>query len=205
MAGYKASIDEVILGPLSTKFRVAQISQLARLTGRSEDAIERRIKDLLELGALEQRIVNAHPLLRQDGALFKWNIGDAPPSFQVLSYRCRVRFCEAIRPTAVFIASPAALRLFGGKPRKGLKHPLQATHDLHVTNIYLRLLESSPERAKNWISEDLLERPKPGDKHPDAMIAGNPPCVIDFINYGPGSIEKIHLHCERRGLAYELW
>lgn len=205
MAGLRTSIDEAILAPLCCKFRLAVLDQLVRLTGRSREVVERRARELLALDALEHRVVNAHPPIALETPIIRWSSGDATPSFHVLSYRARVRFCEAIRPTRVFIASPAALRLFGGKARKGLKHPLQATHDLHVTNIYLTLLETSPERAKNWIPEDLLVRAKPGEKHPDAIIAGNPPCVIDFINYGPSAIEKIHRHCERKGLDYELW
>lgn len=200
------TLAELILGCLARDVRLMSVDQSARLTRRNHEAAERQLKQLENVGAVDRLVVHVRPSLPADVPLFEWRPGELPPHFGILAYRGKLRLVDAVRPTTVFVASLATLRLFGGKPSRGLKHPFQAGHDLQVTDIFLKLLESSPERAAKWILEDHLDRAKPGDKLPDAIIEENPPCVIDAISgYRPDQIEKIHEHCERYGLAYELW
>ena len=106
------------------------------------------------------------------------------------------------------MATSRGAKHFGGKGGK-LRRPLQATHDLHVSTVYLWFLEQQPDLASAWASEDLIAPTRRGQKLPDAMIqdeAGNPLRVIEFAGaYPPERIEKLHLDCEYRGLPYELW
>ncbi|MBK8183290.1 MAG: hypothetical protein IPK63_10530 [Candidatus Competibacteraceae bacterium] len=101
-----------------------------------------------------------------------------------------------------------AARYFGGYGGK-LRRPLQATHDLHVAQIYLRFLKTDPVRAALWVSEDRFAPERRREKLPDAVIqdaAGTIALVIEFGGaYDAKHVERVHLDCVTRSLPYELW
>jgi hypothetical protein len=106
------------------------------------------------------------------------------------------------------VASKRAGRLFGGLGGK-LSHPIQITHDLHVSAIYLRLLLESPLEAEQWVPDYQLARTRRGQKLPDAELQdanGRTLKVIEFGgSYGPERVRKVHEDAERRGVPYEIW
>lgn len=128
--------------------------------------------------------------------------------FGVVSYRLRARWTEALRPVTVYTASDRAVRLYAGSGGP-LSHPLQVTHDLHVTAIFLRLLRENPGEATGWVSENVLAPLRRGQKIPDAEIHdanGRALKVIEFGGgYAPERVRKVHEDCERRLVPYELW
>ena len=152
--------------------------------------------------------VRAHPELALAMPVWRWSPGDADPPFGCISYRLRVRWTEPVEPTTIYVASrKTALRFAGHGGR--LPHPLQATHDLHVTGVFLRLRERSPEEAALWVPEEKFANKRRGQKLPDAEIqdsTGHTLRVIEFGgSYPPERVRKVHEDCARRELPYELW
>ena len=86
---------------------------------------------------------------------------------------------------------------------------MQATHDLHVVQIYLRLWQADPGLAALWVSEERFAPERRREKLPDAVLrdtAGNLILVIEFGGaYDAKHVERVHLDCVTRSLPYELW
>ena len=208
--------DREILIALTHKVRLLSLEQIAR-TGwtdsRSGSATARTRLAVLTYPAsrsyVMQRLkLNAHPELALDGPIFLWQPGEATPHFGALSYRLKKRWDQAPKPTTVYIATEKAARYFGGFGGK-LRRPLQATHDLHVAQLYLQLLQIDPARAGLWVSEDRFAPERRREKLPDAVIqdvAGNITLVIEFGGaYDAKHVERVHFDCVTRSLPYELW
>jgi len=113
-----------------------------------------------------------------------------------------------LRLTTVYTATEATARLYAGCGGR-LAHPLQVTHDLHVSAIFLKLRQTSPAEAEGWVSEDLLAPLRRGQKLPDAEIHDNAGRVLKVIEFGgsyaPERVRLVHEDCERRQVPYELW
>ena len=200
--------DREILLTLTHKVRLLSLDQIARSWWPSSSPGAARAR-LSALPALLHRLtLNAHPELTLPGPLFTWRPGLPTPPFGALSYRLKKRWNQAVKPTTVYIASEKAARYFGGCGGK-LRRPLQATHDLHVAQIYLRLLNADPALAALWVSEERFAPERRREKLPDAVLrdaAGNLILVIEFGGaYDAKHVERVHLDCVTRSLPYELW
>jgi hypothetical protein len=207
-----AERDEKLIGALTTRIRVITPEQAARMCwGNNYRAACARLSALHAAGWLQKIEVLARPEIDLPEPVVKWERGAATPSFSVLAYRLKVRWTEPVQTTTLFMSSGKAAKVFGGlaggrKNGFGLKRPLQATHDLHVTALYLNLLKNDPVRAEAWLSEDFMLKPRRGDKLPDAILRGPDPTVIEFGgSYRADQVEKLHSYCERKALRYELW
>jgi hypothetical protein len=108
----------------------------------------------------------------------------------------------------VFTASERSAKVYAGSGGR-LSHPLQATHDIHVSAIFFKLLRENPEEAERWVSDEVLAPLRRRQKLPDAEIhdaVGRTVRVIEFAGgYPPERIRKVHEDCERRQVPYELW
>ena len=200
--------DREILLALTQKVRLLSLEQIARTWWPSALPATARNR-LAALPALLHRLtLNAHPELTLPGPLFTWRPGEADPPCGALSYRLKKRWNQAVRPTTVYIATEKAARYFGGYGGK-LRRPLQATHDLHVAQIYLRLWQADPGLAALWVSEERFAPERRREKLPDAVLrdaAGNLILVIEFGGaYDAKHVERVHLDCVARSLPYELW
>lgn len=206
--------DREILIALTHKVRLLSLEQIAR-TWWSDSGLATARKRLLLLTdpsfnpyVMQRMKLNAHPELSLCRPIFSWKPGDPTPPFGALSYRLKKRWDKAPEPTTVYIASEKAARYFGGFGGK-LRRPLQATHDLHVAQIYLRFLKTEPTLAKQWVSEERFAPERRREKLPDAVLrdaAGNIILVIEFGGaYDPYHVEQVHLDCVTRSLPYELW
>ena len=101
--------------------------------------------------------VLARTLPVPESPLASWRPGDSAPDVGAVAYRCQDRWRRRPpRPCTVWVATERAARLFGGVRRGELRQPAQATHDLGVAAVWLRLREVSPEWAAAWRGEDLL-------------------------------------------------
>ena len=208
--------DREILIALTHKVRLLSLEQIARTWWTdSPSGIATARKRLAVLAnpasnsyVMQRMKLNAHPELALDGPIFSWQPGEATPYFGALSYRLKKRWNEAPKPTTVYIATEKAARYFGGFGGK-LRRPLQATHDLHVAQIYLHFLKTDPARAALWVSEERFAPERRREKLPDAVIldeAGNIALVIEFGGaYDAKHVERVHLDCVTRSLPYELW
>lgn len=204
--------DAHICEVLTRKVPLATASQVARaFWGPGESALalaHERLRVLVGVGVLERYLLRAHQELDLERALCSWKPGEPPPPFGSLSYRLRTRWTGALKPTQIFTASKRLGRRFAGRGGS-LNHPLQATHDLHMTTVYLHKLKMNPEEASGWVSEAVLAPLRRGQKLPDAEIQDHHGRTIKVIEFGgsypPERVRRVHDDCERRQVPYELW
>lgn len=208
--------DREILVALTHKVRLLSLEQIARTWwSNSSFGIENARKRLALLSdpaanpyVMQRMKLNAHPELTLNSPIFRWRPGDFTPPFGALSYRLKKRWNQAIKSTTVYIATERGARYFGGFGGK-LRRPLQATHDLHVAQIYLQMLQTDPALAALWVSEERFAEERRKEKLPDAVIRdtlGNIILVIEFGGaYDAKHVERVHEDCVARSLPYELW
>ena len=170
----------------------------------------RRLKRLAAGGLLSRITVQARPLPALDAPLASWQPGQDAPDFGQIAYRCQQRWRkQPTRPCTAWIATDQAAQLFGGIRRGELKHPTQATHDLGVAAVWLRLRAIAPQWAEAWRSEDLLAHTRRGEKLPDAFIVDSSEQVLWVIEFCGGydgpRVAAFHEDCAARGLPYQLW
>ncbi|MBL8826765.1 MAG: hypothetical protein JNM18_07240 [Planctomycetaceae bacterium] len=203
--------DREIVQCLVQKVRLLSQRQLAHHWWEGDLAnMRRRMNQLVDQGLVTRITVQARPLPELQQPLASWRVGDAPPDFGQVAFRCQDRWRQrAIRSCACWIATDKAAQVYGGVRRGELKQPTQATHDLGVAAVWLRLRAAAPEWADAWRSEDLLAHTRHDEKLPDAFIVGDgeqPFWVIEFGGgYNAERVAAFHHDCARRGLPYQLW
>lgn len=204
--------DSEILSTLTQKVRLLSLDQVARTwwggTKTPEANARRRMAQLTTRGFVERLRVNARPELPLDEPVATWAPGESPPNFGRIAYRLQTRWNEAPRPTLIYVATSKTAKEFGGVGGKHVK-PLQASHDLHVSALYLRLLSIDQAEASAWLSEDTLAPFRRHEKLPDAVLADGPTkprLVIEFGNgYDRNRVAAFHEDCSDRLLPYEIW
>lgn len=207
--------SRAILLALSNKVRFFTLDQLARgwwpSTASGRRAARTTLAQLTALGYLAERCLPAHPEIPLDGPIHQWQPGVDTPDFGSLAYCLQSRWTQSLTTVVLYHATRKTAARFGGFGGR-LRFPLQATHDLHVSQIYLHFREYDTTAAQDWISEEVLSstlRPKRGDKLPDAVLAGadgRMRLVIEFGGaYDRKRVEKLHRYCDRQGVPYQLW
>lgn len=212
MPGVLTPRDRQLLETLTLRVRVISVAQAARTfwgnTAAPEENASRRISSLERAGYVARFVLVCHPELGLESPTVTWKPGEPPPDFAAASYRLKTRWSEKPKPTPVVIATEAAANWLGGyggrRPR-----PSEASHDLHVAALYLRMLRDAPGRARAWQSEaQLLARVRhKGGRLPDAMIVGSKEkTVLEFGGaYSAAKLGAFHRYCAERGLPYEVW
>ena len=150
----------------------------------------------------------ARPELALDGPQVVWTVGQPVPNFDALAYQLRSRWSRSAENTEVVVATAQTGRLLGGfggrRPR-----PSEATHDLHMASIYLKLCHENAMLASTWLSEELLarQRPKRRGKVPDALVMrGGHPLIIEFGGaYAAPKLREFHDYCASQKWPYEIW
>jgi hypothetical protein len=204
--------DRQLLETLALKVRVLSEVQVATVFwGDTRAALmtaRRRLGRLAEAGYVARHVVLAHPQLRLEAPLITWAPTAPPPDFGASAYRLRTRWTEPVRATAIVIATARTgvwLGGYGGRPPRRS----EATHDLHLAAVYLRMLREQPKRARRWISEARLLADGAGrdEKLPDAIVRsrGGSTAIEFGGSYPPNKLAAFHAYCAERHLAYELW
>lgn len=170
----------------------------------------RRLQRLAEQELVSRLFVQARAIPKLESPLVSWKPGDSAPEFGAIAYRCQQRWrWRPTRSCVVWIATDRSAQLFGGVRRGELKNPTQATHDLGVAAVWLRLRAIAPQWAKAWRGEDLMAHTRRGEKLPDAFIVDHNEQVVWLIEFGGGydaaRVEAFHRDCCERSLPYQLW
>lgn len=205
--------DQAILDALTLRVRVLSLSQIARTwwgdTQGPESLARTRLKELEREGLVTLFPLVAHPEIPLDAPLIAWRPGDTPPDFGEASHRAKRRWTRDVTTCAGVFATTVAGNWFGGTGGRPPRAS-EATHDLHLAAVFLRLREANPSAAATWTSEGrLLARGEGrGDKLPDAIVgtrAGGKR-VIEFGGaYSKSKFAQFHDFCLRRKLPYEVW
>lgn len=204
--------DEAILDTLTRRVRVLSVSQVAATwwsqAKQGRDQATARLRELQELALVTLVPILARPEPPLESPVLVWRPTDPEPDFGAVSYRLRSRWTLPARRIMSVIATQRAAKRFAGKGGR-MPRASEATHDLCLAAIYLRLLTNDPRRAKRWISEaDLFEAGEGrDDRLPDALIitrAGK--TVIECGGaYSRSKVSDFHRFCVERGWGYELW
>ncbi len=203
--------DLAVVQALVQKVRLFSQRQIVDHWWNGEQAnSRRRLKRLADRNLLQRTFVTARPTPAFESPLITWRPGDAAPDFGKIAYRCQARWrSRPPRQCVVWLATKVASQAFGGTARGKLKHSMQATHDLGVAAVWLRLHQVAPQWAAAWRSEDLLANTRVGQKLPDAFIVDDSEQVIWVIEFGGGydaaRVKAFHQDCESRNLPYQLW
>ena len=208
--------DAALLAALCVRVRLFSLPQIAAAwwpdAADGEAAARRRLRKLAAADLVRRERVPAAPLPPLDAPVIAWRPDDPAPDCGAAAWRLQSRW-EGVggpRATPVFVAGKAATKLYGGVSAGRLPAAFQATHDLGVSAMYLRLLGDDPAAADCWIGEDRLAPHRRGQKLPDAVLADGPAdppeLVLEFGgSYDKRRVEAFHRDCARRAHAYEVW
>lgn len=203
--------DIQIVQALTEKVRLFSQRQIAEhwWAGELPNA-RRRLRRLADQGLISRIDVQARPIPDVASPLHTWEAGQPGPDFGAIAYQCQSRFRrQATRNLTAWIVTQRGAQLFGGMRRGELKHPTQATHDLGVAAVWLRLAAEAPSWAAAWRSEDLLAHTRVGQKLPDAFIVDASEqiiCAVEFAgSYNAERIQAFHEDCLQRDLPYQIW
>ena len=203
--------DIEIVSALSQKVRLFSQRQIAEAWWPDQlPNARRRLKRLAASGFLVRLTVQSRPLPAIEKPLASWQPNQAAPDFGATAYQCRQRWSQIpVRPCSAWIVSEQGAQAFGGVRRGELKLATQATHDLGVAAVWLRLRLVAPPLSEAWRSEDLFAQSRRGEKLPDAFLvdaAGNVAWVLEFGGgYDAARVEAFHVDCAARNLPYQLW
>jgi len=203
--------DRAIVQALVQKVRLFSQRQIVDHWWNGELAnCRRRLKRLADRNLLRRISVMARPAPAFESPLVTWRPGEVAPDFGKIAYRCQARWrFRPARQCVVWLATELASQAYGGTARGELKHPTQATHDLGVSAVWLRLNQVAPQWAVAWRGEDLMAHTRRGQKLPDAFIVDDEDVVLWVIEFGGGydteRVQEFHLDCVSRNLPYQLW
>lgn len=201
--------DRALLDTLTRRVRLLSVEQVAAAfwgSSNRRSGAERRLRQLAEAGLLVRTTILARPLIELEAPVVLWTANDPRPDFGPVSHRLRARWQHPPRATNVVYATTAAGAWMGGQGGRAPRRS-EATHDLHLAAVYLRLLREHPHRAAGWVSEGRLLAGGSDGKLPDAVIElRDERTAVEFGGaYSVRKLEAFHEHCESCGLNYEIW
>jgi hypothetical protein len=200
--------DEALVEGLLFRFRLLTPALAACLWGTSAAYAGRRLTLLHARGWVDATRVLARPVLDLTAPVATWRPGEQAPDFGAISYRLRARWSEPPRLATVYLPTKKAARLFGG-PGGRFDYPLQATHDLHVAALFVRLNAEDPEAASRWRGEEWIRLGRKKGKVCDAWIVGareKPVLAVEFGgSYRADRVAAFHRGMDLRHLPYQIW
>lgn len=208
--------DRTICESLALRVRLFTVEQISRgFFGGDDRYTQRRVQRLAEIGLLRltQLAVRSRPSL--DQPLVKWSPGQETPGFQRVS-SCLVRrwTYQPLQYRSLVTLGPRAEGPSRRRESIGVSAPFAAGHDLALSELYLRFISTSPERAVRWIGEAGFELYWPelvrsGGSIPDAMIQDASEKAALGIEigglYAPTRLSRLHATFVKQEVPYELW
>ncbi|MBI3861099.1 MAG: hypothetical protein HY290_04305 [Planctomycetia bacterium] len=166
---------------------------------------EQAIARLERAELITRRTLEAHPIQDLTRPLFAWKPGMPDPSerrLAGLAKSTRGRWSQNHLPAEVLFATRRASALFGAFTDARNPQHFEATHDLHLTEVYLRYRRKHPQLAACWLGEAAF--PKlgfviPRMKDPDVFLIdrqGRAKRIIEFAgSYDAEHLRAFHEHC----------
>ena len=188
--------EEEILKALCSKVRFFSLEQIARTWWSDQPREIRRTKTslmhLVERSWLNHTTVLARPLLGLEAAVIDWHPNNSTPDFSVISRTLQLRWKKPANKIEVFLAGPRSAAIFGGNVLGVVSNLCQTTHDLHVSELFLRFRSS---------------RDRKHSKRPDAVILDEQGEVERAVEFGgaykPDRVRAFHQ--DWRTVPYTLW
>lgn len=201
--------DREIISTLTARVRVLTTEQVGRTwwpsASNPESGARRRLRALSDARLVSVQTLLAHPEIDLVAPVAIWHRGLPEPDFAALARSLAKRWTEPERATPCVAATQQAVAQFGGSGGR-LPRDSEATHDIHLAAVHLRMVQELPTRAASWTPEAALRKGQ-GIKIPDAIVRdGKYRTAIEFGgSYSAEKLAGFHRYCEGRGLGYELW
>ena len=201
--------DRAILIALTRRVRVLTLTQIGRVWWPEAVHPERnaanRMTALERAGLVEVCTLMAHPEIPLRRPLATWQPGLPAPDLTKLAKSLSRRWPESDTATRCVIAtSEAGVRFagYGGRPPRDS----EATHDIHLASVYLKMVAELPTRARSWVPEAALPKGQ-GVKVPDAIVQdGLYETAVEFGGqYAEPKLAAFHGYCCQQDLGYEVW
>ncbi len=202
--------DLKIQATLVVKVRAMSIHQIAgNFFGSNFAGANRRLRTLVACGILVRHRLIARTV-SVSGSIFEWQPGEPAPHFESLSRTINNRWeRQATRLTTVFMAAERFSGQVGRRTQGKFTHPLQASHDLGLSAVYLHFLATNPSLALRWLGEDCLLRSRRRKPMPDAVIMGADAIPVQAIEFGglydSKRYQRFHNYCFNRELPYAIY
>lgn len=218
--------DQNLVRALALDVRLATPDQVRRGWGwpPSDSGLRncrQRLRKLVDAGLLRATMVPSTPMLDLKEPVVVWEPGDPTPDFDAASHALKSRWADLEEvPMRVYMTTPQGASAFGGKGRIGYSKLAQATHDLHVTELYIRIREESPDLAGDWVGEDIIAGElKKYEKLADAEIRDDQGTTVLYLEFGgrydAREVKKKHDYFageplrpgapRRQPAPYEIW
>jgi hypothetical protein len=206
--------DRDVFHTLTHRVRVLTVRQVARTwwpdAQDPPSAALQRLRQLEGVDLVECFSMLARPEIHLAGPVVSWRPEDGDPDFGAVAYRLKYRWTEPPQDTPMVIATARCAQRFAGyggrRPR-----PAETTHDIHLAQIYLRLLQANDKRTRLWVSEAARARSAArrgrAAKLPDVLV-GRPGkfLALEFGGeYDKARLREFHSYCQEHELPYEVW
>lgn len=167
------------------------------------------IKKLSENGWLQMAQIFCRPIMPMYRPLFEWRHTQSSPPYRELARQLGMRARSQVKITTVVCATKKAKFLFGSGESVHRPKLAQATHDLHLAEVYLVYRQRDFDVRHRWLGEEVLPLNWPIRQRPDAVLVDHDGHFIRAIEYGGNySMERLsalHHGLESIPLAYEIW
>ena len=202
--------DEDLSRTLARSLRVLSTEQIARTwfssTKDPGSNAQRRVAKLVDAGVLSSQVVMAHPLLELQGPVVDWNPlkRSDSPNFGHISWLLQKRWNLPLKRIRIVQATNIANKHFGGLTGDRRLRLTEINHDLHLSEVYLKLRGIC--NSQSWRHEsELLQSGwgRGGKLLPDAVIEPSGK-VIEFGGaYSKVKLEEFHQAFRER--QYQVW
>ncbi len=177
--------DQEIISMLTSKIRCLSLQQLSvTFWSGHEPNARRRLKRLVAGKVLMEHRLITRSLANLREPLAAWSPKTNSPSFDNLSKQLKGRWRSVVaRPTSLFVAHRYVARSMGSVLSGKLPHPLQASHELGLAEVYLQFVQCRPAEAASWVGEDAMQASMKKSQVPDAVILaadGKPKLAIEL-------------------------
>jgi hypothetical protein len=204
----------VLLELLANHVRLLAVAQLARASLAGQRYTRRHAtslaQQLADSGWLRMSEIFARPISPLHRPLCQWRHSEPMPDLLRLSRRLHQRASFSAARTVVVSAARKTYALFGTSQRTASPIKLtQATHDLHVTEVYLHYAQRGFEPGLRWVSEDRLPETWRLRQRPDALLIDHAGEFVRAVEYGGdyswGRLAELHHGLASIPLPYEIW
>jgi hypothetical protein len=198
---------------LTSKARVLTAEQVARHwfagQGHATRNAAARLREIARQGYLNVETALVHPEIKLQGPAFCWQPGEQAPHFGQLAYRLQARWKKRPEKVLLATATEEAAQSLGTDVPTRRSRPDEIRHDIHVTQIYLRLWHDDTQAAGAWVHEDVLTAGTLWQNEefiPDALIDLEPKTAIDFGGaYSASKLRAMHANYVQLKTSYQIW
>ena len=162
------------------------------------------VDSLVRSGLVVADIIEIYDIPMPPGPLFEWKPLQPTPAFEQFSQLAELlanRWSNLLRTVTIYQASREAANLFGASTVDSTKRSSDWSHDLFISDVFLRYRQTRKPDAANWLGESFV--PKfgtkiKGMKDPDAflLIDGRIERVVEIGGkYTAEHLLALHDHC----------